>query len=356
VISLNGHSPKRTIAVDAMGGDHAPEEIVKGAVEAHRQGVDVVLVGRIDEVRHHLSALRADLPVVDATDVIGMDEPVTSGLRRRRSSLQVAAELASSGEADGVVSCGNSAAIYFVAFSEWGTYPGIDRPAFGALLPCRNGQVLVLDVGANTIVKSSNLLQFAIMGEVYMKLAHGIATPRIALLSNGSEDSKGTKEIKEANEALRRLSVNFVGNIEGNHVFEGQADVVVCDGFSGNVLLKSGEGVVHEIFREMRKELSRDPLSKLAAAALRPAFVRLKRRLDYEEYGGAPVLGVDGVMINCHGRSKARAVTNAICLADRMVQQNLVERIGDALHHEGTETHHRRIRLRRALHLRASEV
>lgn len=356
MISSNGHGPGKTIAVDAMGGDHAPEEIVKGALEAHRQGVRVVLVGKIDEVQRQLNALHADLPVVDAPDVIGMDEQVTSGLRRRRSSLLIAAELASGGEADAVVSCGNSAAIYFVAFSEWGTYPGIDRPAFGGLLPCRDGQVLVLDIGANTTVKSSNLVQFAVMGDVYMRLAFGVAAPRIALLSNGSEDSKGTKEIKEANEALRRLDLNFVGNIEGNHVFEGLVDVVVCDGFTGNVLLKSGEGVVHEIFREMRIELTRDPLSKLASAALRPAFVRLKRRLDYEEYGGAPVLGVDGVMINCHGRSKARAVTNAICLADRMARQNLVERIGEALHQEGTEAHHRRIRLRRALHLRASEV
>jgi glycerol-3-phosphate acyltransferase PlsX len=241
-----------------------------------------------------------------------------------------------------------------VALHAWDTQPGIDRPAFGSTIPGKH-PVFVLDIGANASVKAGNLVQFAVMGDVYIRVSQGLEAPRVALLSNGSEDTKGTKEVKEANQALRKLDMNFVGNVEGNQVFDGVADVVVCDGFSGNVLLKGGEGVVSTIFGLLKEELSKDVISRLAAAALMPAFGRVKHLLDYEEYGGAPVLGVNGVMINCHGRSKAKAVTNAICMANRMAQERLVERIGRALHEDDVELGRRR-RLARALHLRHSEA
>lgn len=356
-MSLNGaHADDVTVAVDAMGGDHAPDEVIKGAVQAQSAGINVVLVGQKDLLERQLKALKRQIPVLHASESIGMHEPVTAGLRNRDSSLQAAANLVTTGEAQAVVSCGNSAAIYFVAFSSWHTQTGIDRPAFGGTLNTKAGPIFLLDIGANPTVKTSNLVQFAVMGDVYMRIAHELRAPRVALLSNGSEDSKGTKEIKEANQALRRLDMNFIGNVEANQIFDGSADVVVCDGFAGNILIKGGEGVATEIFNLLKTEVTKNMLSRLAAAALKPAFRRIKRYLDYEEYGGAPVLGVNGVMINCHGRSRAKAVTNAIILADRMAREHLVDRIGDALHHEDVEVRARRRRLARALHLRHSDA
>jgi glycerol-3-phosphate acyltransferase PlsX len=263
-----------------------------------------------------------------------------------------------SGDAEAVVSCGNSGAIMAVATLLWRRQPGIDRAAFGSTLPSRDGGVFILDVGANPEVKAENLVQFAVMGEVFVRLQRGIASPRVALLSNGSEDSKGTKEIKEANQELRRANINFIGNVEGNHVFEGTVDVVVCDGFSGNILLKGAEGVGAEVLRLMREELRRDPVSRLAGAALKvsPAYGRIARKLDWEEYGGAPVLGVNGIMINCHGRSTAKSVTQGILLARTMASERLVERIGAALPEEVAESPGRTRRLVRALHLRHGEV
>lgn len=349
--SLNGAHGDATIAVDVMGGDHAPEEVLEGAFQAHARGAHVVLVGPPDVVEPYLERKQVRLPVVHALEAIAMDEPVMYALRRKGSSLHVATDLVASGDADAAVSCGNSAAIMGVALHVLGMQPGIDRPAFGGTLPSRNGGVFVLDIGANPVVKPSNLIQFAVMGDVYVRLSRGIDEPRIALLSNGTEDSKGTKEVKEANQTLRRLDLNFVGNVEGNQIFDGQVDVVVCDGFTGNVLLKGAEAVATHIFHLLKDELSQDVVSRLAALPLRPAFSRIKRRVDYEEYGGVPVLGVNGIMINCHGRSKAKAVTNAILLSERMAKERLVQRIGNALQQEDVEIGKTR-RLARVLHLR----
>jgi glycerol-3-phosphate acyltransferase PlsX len=335
-----------------MGGDNAPAEVVRGAVNAHRQGTPVVLVGRRAQIEAELAKFDAQLPVVEAHSVIGMEEHVSRSWLEIDSSLLVAARLVESGDAHAVVSCGNSAAIMAIAKQVWGPMQGIDRPAFGGFLPARqDGGVFVLDIGANPVVKATNLIQFAVMGEVYVHLSRGAPAPRVALLSNGSEDSKGTKVVKEANLALRKLDLNFVGNVEGNHVFDGTVDVVVCDGFAGNVLLKGAEGVATEIFELLRSEISKDFVARVAAAAMMPALTRIKRRVDYEEYGGAPVLGVNNIMINCHGRSKAKAVTNAILLAEHMSEEKLVVRIGQALREDEVEVGRRR-RLARALHLR----
>lgn len=356
MVSLDEAQGDAVIAVDAMGGDHAPEEVIKGAVEAHRRGVSVVLVGVPDIIERELAALNYELPVVPAKEVVGMEEPVSQALRRKDSSFHVATRLVAEGQCQASVSAGNSAAIMAVSLHTLGTQPGIDRPAFGGTLPCRDGSVFLLDIGANTSVKASTLVQFAIMGQVYIQISRGIRDPRVGLLSNGTEDTKGTKAVKEANDALRKLDVNFIGNVEGNQVFEGVADVVVTDGFTGNVLLKGAESVASEIFDLLKLELTRDLLSRLAAAALMPAFERIKRRMDYEEYGGAPVLGVNGVVINCHGRSRAKAVTNAILMAERSVRERLVERTEEALHGEDLETAGKRRRIVRALHLRPGEV
>jgi glycerol-3-phosphate acyltransferase PlsX len=355
-MALNGSRSATQIAVDAMGGDHAPSEVLTGALEAKARGCDVVLVGPRDLLLSELEKLGATLPVVNAPEIIGMDEPVSQALRRKDSGLRVACQLVTTGEANAVVSAGNSAAIMAFALHLWGMQAGIDRPAFGGMMPSRGGGVFVLDIGANPIVKASNLVQFAVMGDVFVQLSQGVEAPRVALLSNGTEESKGTKEVKEANQALRKIDLNFVGNVEGNHVFEGNVDVVVCDGFSGNVLLKGAEGVATQIFELLKTEFTRDLFSRVAAAGLRSAFGRVKRTLDFEEYGGAPVLGVNGIMINCHGRSRAKAVRNAILLAQRMAQERLVERIGLALQQEDLEVSGRKRRLVRALHLRHSDA
>jgi glycerol-3-phosphate acyltransferase PlsX len=283
-----------------------------------------------------------------------MDQPVRKSLlRNSSSSLHAAINLVAKGTADAAVSAGNSAAIMALATYLLHRQPGIDRPAFGGGLPTRDGTVFVLDIGANPQVSADNLVQFAIMGDVFLRLSKGLDAPRIGLLSNGTESSKGTDAVKEANEALNKLDLNFIGNVEGNQILAGVADVVVCDGFAGNVLLKTAEGVAMEIFDRLRQEIAKDFLARIASAALMPAFRRIKRQVDFQEYGGAPVLGVNGVMINCHGRSKAKAVTNAILVADRMAREQLVERIEDELHHEDLDGRRRR-RLARALHLRSN--
>lgn len=354
MLSLNGKRPATTIAVDAMGGDYSPDEVVKGAVEAAAQGVNVLLVGDEQVLQTQLDVLDSSLEIVHAPDAVGMSEPVTKTLLRgETTSLRRAIDLVDEGTADAAVSCGNSAAIMAIAQYVLGRQPGIDRPAFGGALPAHHGSVFILDIGANSTVSANNLIQFAVMGDVYLKVGSNTPSPRIALLSNGTERSKGTDAVKEAHEALQKLDLNFVGNVEGNQIFDDVADVIVCDGFAGNVLLKTAEGVAYEILGLLKRELSRDLFSRVAAAALMPSFQRIKRQVDFQEYGGAPVLGVNGVMINCHGRSKAKAVTNAIHLADRMAHEHLVERIAEELHHEDAEVRRRR-RLVRALHLRPS--
>lgn len=351
LLALNGRHSGARVALDAMGGDHAPHAIVEGAAEAVRRGADVVLVGREPELRPLVEATCLPLPVVDAGQVIAMDEPVTQAARKRDSSLHVAMRLVANGEAQACVSAGNSAAIMAVALKELDRQSGIDRPAFGGFVPCRGGSAFVLDIGANSTVKPENLVQFAVLGEVYTRIALGMDRPRVALLSNGTEESKGTKESKEAFGELEKLDLNFIGNVEANQVFEGRADVVVTDGFTGNVFLKGAEGAVAELIEMIRYELTSDLVSKMAAAVLRPAFGRVTKRVNYEEVGGAPVLGVNGVVINCHGRSTGKAITNAVFLAERMAQQQLVERTGVALHAEAVGPSRSR-RLVRALHLR----
>jgi phosphate acyltransferase len=319
------------VALDAMGGDHAPREIVAGAAEAVRDlGIDVVLVGPEERLREETRAAAPvrEFRIVDAPDVIGMAEAPAMALRRkRRSSIAVALDLVRRGEADAMVSAGNTGAVMAAALLTLRPIEGIDRPAIAAVLPTQRGRALMLDAGANVDCRPKHLLQFAVMGSVYAQRVMGVPSPRVGLLSNGEEDTKGNELVIRAAELLRRSELRFIGNVEGRGVFAGDADVVVCDGFVGNAVLKFGEGLALGIFSLLREELSRGLLVRLGVALARPRLRALARRLDHTEYGGAPLLGVDGICIVSHGSSKARAVRNAIALAAESVRSRMVEAI-----------------------------
>lgn len=325
------------IALDAMGGDHAPNEIVAGAVAAARDhGLTICLVG--DEQRIH-AVLTAQGPVpptlsvLHAPDTITVHEHPARALRAKPgASLPVAVGMVGEGKAVAAVSAGNSGAILAAGIFILKRQHGIDRPAFGGAVPTRTGRpAFLIDMGANAECKPPYLLQFARMGAVYMRIEHGVERPRVGLISNGEEEGKGTPLTLAAYDLLKESGLNFAGNIEGNDVMDGQVDVVVCDGFTGNVILKTMEGTASTIVDLLRESLRGSLRARVGAALALPALRALGRRLDYAEYGGVPVLGVNGVLINCHGRSKARAITQALRLADRMAQRNLIGAIGREL-------------------------
>jgi glycerol-3-phosphate acyltransferase PlsX len=317
------------IALDAMGGDNAPAEPIAGAVLAARElHIPVSLVGPRDIVaaelgRHQYSQLPID--IVDAPDVIDMaDHPVEAVRRLKASSMNVAVQLVKSGVADGFVSAGNTGAVMVSSLFGLGRLPGIERPALATIFPTLNGHCLILDIGANSDCRPEHLLQFGRMGDRYSRLVLGIVLPRIGLLSNGEEESKGNKLVQEAHVLLRGSDLNFVGNIEGKDIPRGTVDVVVCDGFVGNVMVKLAEGIGEFTFGLLRQELTSSALGIIGAILLRPSLRRIKRRVDYQEYGGAPLLGVGGIVIVAHGRSRAVAIRNAIRVAKQAAQANLL--------------------------------
>ena len=335
------------IAVDAMGGDHAPDAIVAGALHAARDPkLEIILVGREERIGPLLEKLvrnngrqaksdkdrvsRDSIRVVHASEVIEMDEPGAQAVRRKKdSSLVVCAELVRSGAAQGFVSAGHSGAGMAAALMKIGRIPGVDRPAIASVLPSMSssGRVVVLDSGANPDCEPHNLLQFAVMGSIYAEEVLGIRHPKVGLLSNGEEDTKGNELTREAFPVLSAAPVCFVGNVEGRELFNGRADVVVCDGFVGNVVLKLGEGVVDLLCRMVQEELTASPWLKLPGLFLAPAMRRIRRRTDYETYGGAPLLGVNGVCIISHGRSTPLAMANAIRAAGEAVSHDIVAKI-----------------------------
>jgi glycerol-3-phosphate acyltransferase PlsX len=325
------------IVLDAAGGDLAPVETVKGAVEAARAfALSVVLVGPEATVRAELAKYDTNglnLEVVDAPEVVGMDEhPVAAVRGKRRSSLVVGMELVRDGRAQGFVSAGNSGAVLAAGLFILGRIEGIDRPAIAGIYPTMQKPLLLLDIGANADVRPLHLQQFALLGSAYMQRALGVVNPRVALLSNGEEETKGNQVVLEAHRLLKDSKLNFVGNVEGRDLPMGdKADVVVCDGFAGNVVLKLSEGLSESLFTLIRTEVNRSLLYKAAALVLKPAFRRIKGRLDYEEYGGAPLLGVNGVTIMAHGRSTAKAIRNALRVAAQAAEQRLVESIADEI-------------------------
>ncbi len=308
------------IAVDAMGGDHAPEAVVEGSVLAAREfGTQVILVGDReilhDLLRRHATAA-LPIAVKHASEVVDMHESPAVAVRRKRdSSIRVAFDLVKSGEAQAAVSAGNSGAAMAVAVLVLRLLKGVDRPAIAAVLPTLAGSSVLLDVGANTDCKPMHLVQFAVMGEVFCRYVLGIDRPRVGVLSNGGEESKGTDLTRNAHQALKHSSLNYLGYVEGRDIFQGTADVVVCDGFTGNTVLKASEGLAAAVGSMLKAEMGRGVLRKVGYLLARGAFADLKRRMDYAEVGGAPLLGINGVGIVAHGSSDARAIKNAIRVA-----------------------------------------
>jgi phosphate acyltransferase len=305
------------IAVDAMGGDHAPAAVVEGSLAAAREwGHRILLVGREREVRAELVRLGAsqdEIEVVDAPEVIEMHEPPVLALRRKKhSSIRVGAHLVREGRADGFISAGNTGAVMACAKVSLGTILGIDRPAVTAVLPNLRGRSVWLDVGANVDCRPTHIRQFAIMGSIYAKEVLGTSNPRVGLLSVGEEDTKGNDLTKEVFKELREADLNFIGNVEGRDIFNGQCDVIVCDGFTGNVSLKAIESVSEMLLVFLKQELKSSYLARMGLALARPALKRFKKTIDYAEYGGFPLLGVKGAVIIGHGRSSPKAIKNAI--------------------------------------------
>ena len=321
------------IALDAMGGDHAPGVTIAGAARAARAyGVGITLVGQPAAIEAELAkhqTTNLDLSIVEATETVEMDEHPAQAVRRKpNNSISVATRLVKEGQASAVVSAGNSGAMMAAGLFVLGRVKGIDRPAIATIFPCVGGQVLLIDVGAVTDPEPFNLVQFALMGDIYLRAVFGVARPRVGLLSNGEEETKGSRLVQEAHGLLKRQEgLGFIGNVEGKDVPMGAADVIVCDGFAGNVLIKTAEGVASFMRQVLREELTRGPAQKVLALGLRGAFRRVAARLDYAEYGGAPLLGVDGVVIIAHGRSNERAIQNAIRVAKQAAEQGTVDAI-----------------------------
>jgi len=322
------------IAVDAMGGDYAPEVVVTGAVAAARDfGVEIVLVGPEARVRQELARYRdaPPLEIVDAPEVIEMHEPPAMALRRKkRASIVVAVELLHEHRVDGVMTAGHTGAAMGAALLGLGRIPGVDRPALAVLLPTKTDRpAILLDVGANVDCKPHHLLQFALMGSVYGSAVLGMPSPRVGVLNIGVEEGKGSDLTNAATELLRQSSLNFLGNVEARDVFNGVADVIVCDGFVGNVAIKFGQGLALAI-RDIVKDELRGPRGKLLMLYLTPLAGRVRRmyrRIDYREYGGAPLLGIDGVVVVGHGSSNARAIRNAIRVAVEAAAHGFVEEL-----------------------------
>jgi glycerol-3-phosphate acyltransferase PlsX len=320
------------IAVDAMGGDHAPAAIVDGAVAAARHlDVQVALVGATAQVRAALAQQPdwTDLPVgvVEAPEVVAMADPAGAVRRKPGASIRVAAELVARGEAAALVSAGHTGATVLAAYTAFGTIAGVDRPALATTIPTRGRPAVLLDAGANVECRPQHLLQFGIMGGVYARVALGVAQPRIGLLSIGEEETKGNELTREAHRLLKTAPINFIGNVEGREIYSGLADVVVCDGFTGNIVLKTSEGLVDTVETLLGDELQGTFSSQVGYLLSRRAFRRFRRRVDYSEYGGAPLLGVAGLAIVCHGRSSAKAIRNAIAMARRFAASGVVDRI-----------------------------
>jgi phosphate acyltransferase len=327
-----------------MGGDHAPAAIVDGAVAAARHlDVRIALVGHAAALEAALGAhsdwRSLGLEIIDAPDVIGMSEAPASALRRKpRASIRVAAEVVARGEAAALFSAGHTGATVMAAHGAFGMIPGVDRPALATTIPTRTTPAVLLDAGANVECRPQHLLQFAVMGSVYARLAFGVERPRVGLLSIGEEETKGNELTREAHRLLKASPLNFIGNVEGREIYSGNADVIVCDGFTGNVVLKTSEGLVDVVEALLGEELQGTFSSQVGYLLSRRAFRRFRRRVDYSEYGGAPLLGVAGLAIVGHGRSSVKAVRNAIAMAYRFANSDFVPRVEQEIAAVGTAT------------------
>jgi glycerol-3-phosphate acyltransferase PlsX len=330
------------IAIDAMGGDCGPRVVIAGALAAARDlPIGLVLVGRPAEIRAELKRSQAKprvgVAIVDADDVIGMDEPPSAALRRTpRASIKIAAEVVRRGDAAALFSAGSTGATVIAACNAFGMLEGVRRPALAATVPTTRGTAILLDAGANAACRPRHLVQFAVMGSVYARVAAGIECPRVGLLSTGAEETKGNTLTREAHMLLKGTSVNFIGNVEAHEVYRGVADVIVCDGFTGNVALKISEGLAEMMIDMLGDEVAPPP-SAAGRLAARRVFRRVRRRIDYAEYGGAPLLGVAGLALVGHGRSSASAVRRAVTMAYQFARHDMVGRIGREMAAQGAK-------------------
>ncbi|MHB8541115.1 MAG: phosphate acyltransferase PlsX [Candidatus Acidiferrales bacterium] len=326
-----------TIALDAMGGDHAPRAEVEGAVLAARQfGVRIVLVGIEPKVRAELnrhSHRGLSIDIVNATEVITMEDSPSHAFRKKRdSSVHVGAKMVRDGKADALVSAGNTGAVMAIARFVLGQLPSVDRPALAAAFPTAKGNpAVLLDVGANVDSKPEQIEQFAIMGEIYYRTIFGTRRPRVAILSIGEEEMKGNELTREASNRLKQTGLNFVGNVEGKDFFKGNVDVIVCDGFIGNIVLKISEGLVEHVGGMLKKALQSSVSAQVGYVLSRHAFGEFRKKIDYSEYGGVPLLGVRGVTVIGHGRSNSNAIKNAIRVASELCRAKMNEKIEQEL-------------------------
>lgn len=326
------------IALDAMGGDHGPEELIAGALQAIRQAdVNVSLVGDGTVLQSYLdkSSLSVDsqkrISIVHSSQVVEMDDNAVDAIRKKKdSSILVAFDLAARGEADAVVSAGHSGATLAAAIRKLGRLEGVSRPGLASIFPTLKRPVVLMDIGANVDCRAQHLFQFAVMAAAFSRI-YDTVSPRIGLLTIGEESGKGNSLVKEAYTLLEQSSLNFIGNVEGRDVFQGNVDVVVCDGFVGNICLKISEGLADAAMKMLGDEIKKSFWAKIGYLLARPAFKAFKKRVDYSEYGGAPLLGINGTGIVCHGKSNALAIKNAILVAAKMVENGMNKEINKEL-------------------------
>ena len=328
---------RRVIAVDAMGGDRAPDAVVEGALQAARTlDIEIALAGPADVLQDQLVRRGAvgapGVSIVDAPDVVSMHEPALAAYRRKpRSSIRVAADLVEAGEAQALFSAGHSGVAFLAAHGAFGVLPGVERPALAVTMPTETGAAVLLDAGANVECRPEHLVQFGLMGAAYAGIVLQVDQPRVGLLSIGEEAGKGTDLTRETHARLSQAPLNFIGNLEARDLFTGRADVVVCDGFTGNIALKVGEGLAESLEHMLREELGGALVSQIGALLTRRAFARLRQRVDASEYGAAPLLGVRALTLVGHGRSTPRAVESAIATAVRLLDARVVGRLAQAM-------------------------
>lgn len=323
------------IAVDAMGGDHGHEEIIKGvkiALQRH-SGLRITVIGPIDQMKTALTdGIPDGLSLLHAPEVITTEEPPLIAIRKKKmSSMMMGLAMVRDKEADAFISCGSTGAVLAGALFCVGRIKGVKRPALSPILPTKTGKALLIDCGANADCKPEYLVQFGHMGAAYMETVQGVPNPRVGLINIGVEEEKGNELYRLVHELLKESTLNFAGNIEARDVPDGRADVLVCDGFTGNILLKTMEGTAGYIMGALKEELTRSTLTKLAAALLRNGFKAIKKKMDYTEYGGAPLLGIDGCVIKAHGSSKAKAFSMAITQAVTYIDGDVTRRISERL-------------------------
>jgi glycerol-3-phosphate acyltransferase PlsX len=325
------------IALDAMGGDHAPVVTVEGAVKAVSESreLSVILVGNEKEIARELKKRKypaSSIHIHHASQIVGMDESPRTALRRKKdSSIRVAIDLVKTGKADAMVSAGNSGVVMATSLFLLGKLHGVDRPAIAVVMPTLKGQFILIDAGANVDCKANHLLQFAIMGHAYAKSMLKVNDPKIGLLGIGEEDAKGNELTRQTFQLLKKAGIEFIGNIEGKQIFMGEADVVVCDGFVGNIALKISEGLAEAMRKMLKREISEKTAGKIGYVLLKDAFKRFKKKTDYSEYGGAPLLGISNPCFISHGRSTAKAIKNAIMLAGEFHEKGVMSLMSDEL-------------------------